>query len=87
MTYMQQLGEREARDRREQAGHGRASARRDSVGPVGRLLACTRCHQTWDVLEAAQFARTPEEHEYITVFVCPDCLTPVVPPTEKETTP
>lgn len=75
MTHLARLKQDHDRERREETGRGRASARRTTLGPIGRLMTCTRCGALWDVLEAAQGARTPQEHEWVdpATFECADC--------------
>lgn len=43
---------------------------------TGRLLVCTRCSSSVDVLEAAAGATTDAEHRWINPaeFVCGECL-------------
>lgn len=48
------------------------------IGPpvIGRVLVCTRCRRSVEVLEAAQGARTDEEHRHLDAesYVCGECL-------------
>lgn len=53
--------------------------------PRGRMLVCTRCKEPMDVLEAAQGARTDDEHRHLDpeTYVCGRCLTGTVLPVEE----
>lgn len=43
---------------------------------IGRVLVCTRCNRSVDVLEAASGARTDEEHRHLDAdtYTCGECL-------------
>lgn len=43
---------------------------------IGRVLVCQKCRRSVDVLEAAQGARTDEEHRHLDAesYVCGECL-------------
>ena len=53
--------------------------------PRGRMLVCTRCGDDRDVMEAAQGARTDEEHQYLdpATYVCGQCQSGGVVPIEQ----
>lgn len=69
---------KKAFDRARRADRPRLTAepmRLDTI--LGRLLVCTRCGDTIDVLEATLGGRTSEQHRHIepSEYVCGDCMT------------
>lgn len=69
----------------QRAINGRPPRHRYPPGTVvGRLMTCTRCRDTHDLIEVSQPHLGPHEHENPAAYVCVWCLFPE-PTNQKET--
>jgi hypothetical protein len=72
----------------QRAINGRPPRRRTPIGTtVGRLITCTKCRVTDDVIEAQSPSLGPHQHVDPATYVCVWCLFPEPTTNQKETHP